>query len=146
MTDDDGWGPIPTASETAALEIANIRLRERQLREEIAYSLTAEQAAEILGLPVEAVTSVERLMVRFDDGDGRSWFPAWQISLYDDEDGPQIQFDWNQRLVRAFSGNVVALSRWMRKPNANFGGRIPATELLRDPERVVAIAETLVVW
>ncbi|WP_169847070.1 helix-turn-helix domain-containing protein [Rhodococcus rhodnii] len=137
---DDGWGPAVSDEEATELEQANIQLQVEQRREQLKVSFTRAQAADMLGVSAQTVSEwvAQHRLVGLKDG--REWrFPAWQFTPDDAEPVlPDLR-----RLVDAFPGGVVSLSRWMNRPNDNFDGRTPAQEMVRDSDHVFAIVETL---
>lgn len=137
---DDEWGPAVSAEEAAELEQANLQLQVEQRREQLNVSFTRVQAADMLGISPQTVSEwvAQHRLVGLKDG--REWrFPAWQFA----PDNSEPVLPGLRRLVDAFPGGVVSLSRWMSRPNDNFGGRTPAQEMVRDPGHVFAIIETL---
>lgn len=137
---DDEWGPAISAEEAAELEQANLQLQVEQRREQLNVSFSRAQAADMLGISPQTVSEwvAQHRLVGLKDG--REWrFPAWQFTP--DNSDPVLP-DLG-RLVAAFPGGVVSLSRWMSRPNDNFGGRTPAQEMIRDSDHVFAIVETL---
>lgn len=137
---DDGWGPAISAEEAAELEQANLQLQVEQRREQLNVSFSRVQAADMLGISPQTVSEwvAQHRLVGLKDG--REWrFPAWQFT----PDNAEPVLPGLGRLVGAFPGGMVSLSRWMSRPNDNFGGRTPAQEMVRDADHVFAIVETL---
>lgn len=136
----DGWGPEVSDEEAVQLEQANIQLQVEQRREQMKVSFTRAQAADILGISAQTVSEwvAQHRLVGLKDG--REWrFPAWQFT----PDNAEPVLPELHRLVDAFPGGVVSLSRWMNRPNDNFDGRTPAQEMVRDSDHVFAVVETL---
>lgn len=136
----DGWGPAISAEEATELEQANLQLQVEQRREQLQVSLSRAQAADVLGISAQTVSErvAQHKLVGLKDG--REWrFPAWQFT----PDNAEAVLPGLGRLVDAFPGGVVSLSRWMTRPNDNFGGRTPAQEMVRDRDRVFMIVDTL---
>ena len=137
---DDGWGPAISAEEAAELEQANLQLQVEQRREQVNVSFSRVQAADMLGISPQTVSEWVAQLRLVGLKDGREWrFPAWQFT----PDNAEPVLPGLGRLVDAFPGGVVSLSRWMSRPNDNFDGRTPAQEMVRDSDHVFAIVETL---
>ncbi|TCN53373.1 excisionase family DNA binding protein [Rhodococcus sp. SMB37] len=137
---EDDWGPAMSAEEAAELEQANLQLQVEQRREQLNVSFSRVQAADVLGISPQTVSEwvAQHRLVGLKDG--REWrFPAWQFT----PDNSEPVLPDLGRLVEAFPGGVVSLSRWMSRPNDNFGGRTPAQEMVRDRDHVFAVVETL---
>ncbi|TCN53573.1 excisionase family DNA binding protein [Rhodococcus sp. SMB37] len=137
---DDGWGPVISAAEAEGLERQNRILQVEQRREQLADSFTRPEAADLLGVAPQTVSDMiaERRLVAIKDG--RAWkLPAWQFT----PDLAEPVLPDVGRLAQEFPGGVVSLSRWMSRPNENFGGRTPAQEMTRDSARVFAAVRSL---
>ncbi|MBM4654065.1 DUF2384 domain-containing protein [Rhodococcus hoagii] len=77
-------------------------------------------------------------LVALDDNPG-SRLPVWQFT----SDTKHPVLPDVDKLLAAFPGGPVALSRWMVRPNDNFHGRTPAQQMTRDSALVLAIVATL---
>lgn len=140
-TADDGWGPLVSDEEAAALEQENLRLQIERRQEQLASSLTRPEVAALLGVSPQTVSDMlaEHRLVGLKDA--CAWkLPAWQFTP--DLEEPVLPEIW--RLAREFPGGVVSLSRWMSRPNENFAGRTPAQEMIRDSGLVFAVISSLV--
>lgn len=138
--DADEWGPVISDEKAARLEQANLKLQVEHRRQELSVSMSRSEAADVLGVSPQTVSEwvSQRKLVGLKDG--REWrFPAWQFT----PDSAEPVLPDLDRLMAAFPGGEVSLSRWMNRPNDNFGGRTPAQEMARDSDYVLAIVETL---
>lgn len=138
--DRDEWGPAISDEKAARLEQANLKLQVEHRRQELSVSMSRSEAADVLGVSPQTVSEwvSQRKLVGLKDG--REWrFPAWQFT----PDSAEPVLPDLDRLMAAFPGGEVSLSRWMNRPNDNFGGRTPAQEMARDSDHVIAIVETL---
>lgn len=136
----DEWGPAISDEKAARLEQANLKLQVEHRRQELSVSMSRSEAADVLGVSPQTVSEwvSQRKLVGLKDG--REWrFPAWQFT----PDSAEPVLPDLDRLMAAFPGGEVSLSRWMNRPNDNFGGRTPAQEMARDSGHVLAIVETL---
>ncbi|NKT14617.1 helix-turn-helix domain-containing protein [Rhodococcus hoagii] len=136
----DEWGPAISDEKAARLEQANLKLQVEHRRQELSVSMSRSEAADALGVSPQTVSEwvSQRKLVGLKDG--REWrFPAWQFT----PDSAEPVLPDLDRLMAAFPGGEVSLSRWMNRPNDNFGGRTPAQEMARDSDHVLAIVETL---
>ncbi|MFZ2526603.1 MAG: helix-turn-helix domain-containing protein [Rhodococcus sp. (in: high G+C Gram-positive bacteria)] len=139
--DADEWGPAIPDEEAATLEQANLKLQVEHRRQELSASMSRTEAANLLGVSPQTVSEwvAQHKLVGLKDG--REWrFPAWQFT----PDNAEPVLPDLDRLVAAFPGGEVSLSRWMNRSNDNFAGRTPAQEMARDSDHVIAIVETLV--
>jgi len=138
----DEWGPVISDEKAARLEQANLKLQVEHRRQELRVSMSRSEAADVLGVSPQTVSEwvSQRKLVGLKDG--REWrFPAWQFT----PDSAEPVLPDLDRLMAAFPGGEVSLSRWMNRPNDNFDGRTPAQEMARDSGHVLAIVETLAV-
>ena len=136
----DSWGPVIDAQDAQGLERENLHLQARQRREQLTASFSRSEVAEMLDVSTQTVSDMRVQNRLIGLRDGREWrFPAWQFTPDDAEPVlPDLA-----RLVREFPGGVVSLSRWMTRPNADFDGRTPQQEMLRDREHVFAVLHAL---
>jgi len=136
----DSWGPVIDAQDAHELERENLHLQARQRREQLTASFSRSEVAEMLDVSTQTVSDMRVQNRLIGLRDGREWrFPAWQFTPDDAEPVlPDLA-----RLVREFPGGVVSLSRWMTRPNADFDGRTPQQEMLRDREHVFAVLHAL---
>ncbi|MGU3585189.1 helix-turn-helix domain-containing protein [Rhodococcus sp. C26F] len=126
--------------EAQTLERENLHLQARQRREQLTASFSRAEVAEMLDVSTQTISDMRVQNRLIGLRDGREWrFPAWQFTPDDAEPVlPDLA-----RLVREFPGGVVSLSRWMTRPNADFDGRTPQQEMLRDREHVFAVINAL---
>lgn len=136
----DSWGPVIDVEEAHALERENLHLQARQRREQLTASFSRAEVAQMLDVSTQTISDMRVQNRLIGLRDGREWrFPAWQFTPDDAEPVlPDLA-----RLVREFPGGVVSLSRWMTRPNVDFGGRTPQQEMLRDREHVFAVINAL---
>lgn len=135
------WGPAPSRATREEAEKANTRKAFIARRAILSNTVTRKQAAELLGLSGQAVTKYleQRRMIGLKDR-GRWRIPLWQLDA-DTRDG---YLDGIDRVADAFPGGVVALSQWVTKPAADFGGRAPRDLLAKDRvDEVVQAAKAL---
>jgi len=137
---DRAWGSEVSDEEASKLELANLHLQWHQRREQLNLSFSREQAAEMLGVSPQTVSDWVAQHKLVGIKDGREWrFPAWQFT----PDNAEPVLPEVRRLVEAFPGGEVSLSRWMNRPNDNFDGRTPAQEMIRDSDHVLAVVGSL---
>ncbi|MDO1481693.1 helix-turn-helix domain-containing protein [Rhodococcus ruber] len=136
----DSWGPTIDVEEAQALERENLHLQSRQRREQLTASFSRAEVAQMLDVSTQTISDMRVQNRLIGLRDGREWrFPAWQFTPDDAEPVlPDLA-----RLVRDFPGGVVSLSRWMTRSNAEFDGRTPQQEMLRDREHVFAVINAL---
>ena len=128
--DEDVWGPSAGDAEyiaaTALVEQSLHAARQRV----IANSLTLVQAAELMQVSPQAIqqglTPLRRRYVGFKVG-GQWRLPEWQFQLRD-----TAGFALLADLQRAFAGDAVALTGWVREPNDDLEGA--PLDALRDPD------------
>lgn len=137
----DLWGQAPTAAETSAAELTQLRMRFADRDRVIQSALTRKETAELLGITEHTVT---RYLAKGDLVGlkaARRWMlPAWQFDA-DLERGivPGIA-----RLRQAFPGGVASLTRWVTRPSADLNTRTPRDALrASEIDRVVGVASAL---
>ncbi len=122
----DLWGRGPSAAESRAAGLENLRRQFEARARAIEASADRGTAAELLGISEQAVLN------RLEVGDlialrkGRGWrFPLWQFNP-DTERGhlPGIA-----GLRVAFPGGPVSLTEWATRPNPELNGATPAGAL-----------------
>ncbi|MCX2933084.1 DUF2384 domain-containing protein [Mycobacterium sp. CVI_P3] len=143
---DDGleerlWGPAPD-SQTASRAVFDDLAGQFAARRELAEGcLRREEAAALLGVAPQSITAklAARKLVGLKAG--REWrLPAWQF----DPDDPSGVLPDLDTLQEVFPGGVVSLSRWMQRPNPEFGDRPPSIEMARGgAAKVIAAARAL---
>jgi excisionase family DNA binding protein len=143
---DDGleerfWGPGPdsvTASQAVFADLSDQFAQRRQLA---AASVTRDEAAELLGIAAQSITSKLAAHKLVGIKVGRQWrLPTWQF----DPDNPSGVLPDLDILQAVFPGGVVSLSKWMLRQQPEFDGRTPREELaLHDSASVIALASGL---
>jgi excisionase family DNA binding protein len=135
----DPWGPPPPEDEVDAAAARAERSRREALTQELARSLTRDQAAERLGISPQAVSDRLKAGRLVALRRGREWrFPDWQFG--DDDALPGLD-----ELAVRYPGSMLALSVWAKRSHADLQGRSPAAELARrgGTERVLALVDAV---
>jgi excisionase family DNA binding protein len=136
---EDPWGPLPAEDEVDAAAARTERGRRETLTQELARSLTRDQAAERLGISPQAVSDRLKAGRLVALRRGREWrFPDWQFG--DDDALPGLD-----ELAVRYPGSMLALSVWAKRSHADLEGRSPAAELARrgGTERVLALVDAV---
>jgi hypothetical protein len=138
---DNLYGPEPS---TAAYEKALVRTLTRQViarGELLKESVTRVDAAHRLGVSAQAVSDMLEREALIGLKEGREWrIPIWQF----DPDSPTGIVPGIPELAAEFPAGVVALSRWLREPNADLEDHAPLDNLRRgDVRSVVVLARVL---
>jgi hypothetical protein len=143
---DDGleerfWGPGPdsvTASQAVFADLSDQFAQRRQLA---ADSVSRDEAAALLGVAAQSITTKLAAHKLVGIKVGREWrLPSWQF----DPDNPSGVLPDLDILQAVFPGGVVSLSKWMLRKQPEFDGRTPREELaLHDSAPVIALARAL---
>ncbi len=139
--DESFWGAAPGPVAASQALFADLRDQFAQRRRLAAESISRDEAAELLGVSPQSITSKLGAGKLVGIKAGREWrLPAWQFSP-DDPSGVLQDLDV---LQQAFPGGVVSLSQWMQRQQPEFGGRTAVHEMLqRGSAPVIALAEAL---
>lgn len=139
--DESFWGAAPGPVAVSQALFADLREQFAQRRRLAAESVSRDEAAELLGVSPQSITSKLGAGKLVGIKAGREWrLPAWQFSP-DDPSGVLPDLDV---LQQAFPGGVVSLSQWMQRQQPEFGGRTAVHEMLqRGSAPVIALAEAL---
>ena len=135
------WGPGPdsvTASQAVFADLSDQFAQRRQLA---ADSVSRDEAAELLGIAAQSITTKLAAHKLVGIKVGREWrLPTWQF----DPDNPSGVLPDLDILQAVFPGGVVSLSKWMLRQQPEFDGRTPREELaLHDSAPVIALARAL---
>jgi hypothetical protein len=135
------WGRAPSRTTRELAESENLRKAFLTRQSVLQASVSRGQAAALLGLSEQAVTKhLDQGRIVGIKDKGRWAIPAWQLDA-DTRDGYLGGID---RLARVFPGGPVALTRWVTRPAADFGGRTPRDLLARNlVDEVVRAAQAL---
>jgi hypothetical protein len=125
--DERFWGPAPDSVTAVKAVFADLNEQFSQRRRLAADSLSREDAAELLGIAAQSVTSklVSGKLVGIKLG--REWrLPRWQFDP-DNTSGVLPDLDV---LQAAFPGGPVSLSNWIAQAQPDLGGRTPRDEMI----------------
>lgn len=122
------WGPSPDSTTVTRAVFEDLSGQFAQRRQVAANAISRDEAAELLGVSSQSVTS------RLTSGKligikvGREWrLPTWQ---FDPDDPTRVLPDLHT-LQDVFPGGPVSLSRWMLLGQKEFDGRSPREEMAR---------------
>jgi hypothetical protein len=135
------WGNPPSRAARELAETENLRKAFLTRQSVLAGSISRAQAASLLGLSEQAVTKhLDQGRIIGIKDKGRWAIPSWQLEA-DTRDG---YLNGIEQLARAFPGGPVALTRWVTKPAADFGGNTPRDMLAGNHvDEVVRAAQAL---
>ncbi len=125
--DERFWGPGPSSEQAVRATFADLRDQFAQREELAAYSISRDDAAELLGITPQSVTSKLSARKLVGIKMRREWrLPVWQF----DPDMPAGVLPDMDVLQTVFPGGVVSLSRWMLRPQPEFEGRNACEEMV----------------
>lgn len=143
---DDGldealWGTAPDSAALSHAVFAHLRDQFAQRRQLAERSISRGEAAELLGVAAQSITTRLAAGKLVGMKIGRQWrLPPWQF----DPSSPAGVLPNLDELQEAFPGGPVSLSRWMVHVEPEFGGRTPVQEMVaRGSEPVIALARAL---
>lgn len=143
---DDGldealWGPAPDSETVSRAVFEDLSEQFVQRRELAERSITRDEAAELLGVAAQSITTRLAAGKLVGMKVGREWrLPPWQF----DPDNPDGVLPGLEELQAVFPGGPVSLSRWMVTANPEFGGRTPAQVMAAGGSaQVIALARAL---
>ncbi|MEB3982490.1 helix-turn-helix domain-containing protein [Mycobacterium sp. 663a-19] len=125
--DERFWGPAPDSVTAVSAVVADLHDQFSQRRRLAADSISREEAAELLGIAAQSVTSklVSGKLIGIKVG--REWrLPRWQFDP-DNTSGVLPDLD---ALQAAFPGGPVGLSNWITRAQPDFDGRTPREEMI----------------
>lgn len=139
--DERFWGPAPDSVTAVKAVIADLSEQFSQRRRLAADSLSREEAAELLGIAAQSVTSklVSGKLIGIKVG--REWrLPRWQFDP-DNTSGVLPDLDV---LQATFPGGPVSLSKWITRAQPDFDGRTPREEMaIHGSAPVIKVARAL---
>ncbi|MDH6247643.1 helix-turn-helix domain-containing protein [Mycobacterium sp. OTB74] len=125
--DENFWGPTPdpvAVSQAVFDDLSDQFAQRRQLAER---SISRDEAAELLGVTAQSITSKLAAHKLVGMKLGREWrLPPWQF----DPDHPAGVLPDLDALQAAFPGGAVSLSHWMMRAQPDFEGRTPLQEMM----------------
>ena len=139
--DERFWGPAPdsvAAVKAVVDDLSEQFARRRRLAED---SLSREEAAKLLGIAAQSVTSKLESGKLIGIKVGREWrLPRWQFDP-DNTSGALPDLD---TLQAAFPGGPVSLSNWITRAHPEFDGRTPRDEIvIHGSAPVIKVARAL---
>jgi Protein of unknown function (DUF2384) len=139
--DERFWGPAPDSVTAAEAVVADLADQFAQRRELAANSISREAAAKLLAISPQSITDKLESRKLVGIKVGREWrLPRWQFDP-DNTTGALTDLDV---LQAAFPGGPVSLSRWIMRPNPEFGGRTPRDEVIaHGSASVIKVARAL---
>ncbi len=135
------WGPAPDSVEVSHAVFEDLSDQFAQRRELAERSVSRDEAAELLGVAAQSITSRLAAGKLVGMKVGREWrLPPWQF----DPDNPAGVLPDLDELQAVFPGGPVSLSRWMTRAQPEFDGRTPAQEMAtHGGAPVIALARAL---
>lgn len=125
--DERFWGPAPDSVTAVKAVVADLGEQFSQRRRLAAESISRDDAAELLGIAAQSVTSKLASGKLIGIKVGREWrLPRWQFDP-DNTSGVLPDLDV---LQAAFPGGPVSLSKWIARAQPDFDGRTPREELI----------------
>jgi hypothetical protein len=139
--DEKFWGPAPDSVTASQAVFADLKDQFAQRHQLAAESISRDEAAELLGIAPQSITTKLTAGKLVGIKIGREWrLPLWQFNP-DEPSGVLPDLD---TLQAAFPGGVVSLSKWMQREQPEFDGRPPRVEMaLRGSAPVIALAQAL---
>jgi excisionase family DNA binding protein len=139
--DEKFWGPAPDSITASQAVFADLKDQFAQRHQLAAESISRDEAAELLGVAAQSITTKLAAGKLVGIKVGREWrLPVWQF----DPDDPSGVLPDLDNLQSVFPGGVVSLSRWMHHKQPEFDGRSPHAEMvLHGSAPVIALAEVL---
>ncbi len=139
--DERFWGPAPdsvTAVKAVVDDLSEQFAQRRRLAED---SLSREEAAKLLGIAAQSVTSKLESGKLIGIKVGREWrLPRWQFDP-DNTSGVLPDLD---TLQAAFPGGPVSLSNWIIRAQPEFDGRTPRDDMvIHGSAPVIKVARAL---
>jgi excisionase family DNA binding protein len=124
----EAYGPEPTAQAVSDAAAWNTAISAERRRLLIERSVTREQAAEILDVTAQAVSSMLRRGGLAGFKVGREWrLPRWQF----DPDSDSGLLSGLRDVLAGYPGSVVGLSRWIETESPDLDGLTPRMALQR---------------
>jgi hypothetical protein len=125
--DERFWGPAPdsvTAVKTVFADLSEQFAQRRRLAND---SISRDDAAGLLGIAAQSVTSKLASGKLIGIKVGREWrLPRWQ---FDSDNTSGVLPDLDE-LQAAFPGGPVSLSNWIARAQPDFDGRTPREEMI----------------
>jgi hypothetical protein len=139
--DERFWGPAPDSVTAVEAVVADLSEQFSQRRQLAADSLGRDDAAELLGIAAQSVTSKLMSGKLVGIKVGREWrLPRWQFDP-DNTSGVLPDLDV---LQAAFPGGPVSLSNWITRAQPDFDGRTPREEMvIHGSAPVIKVARAL---
>jgi hypothetical protein len=139
--DERFWGPAPDSVSAAKAVVADLTEQFAQRRQLAADGLTRDDAANLLGITAQSVTSKLASAKLIGIKVGREWrLPRWQ---FDPDNASGVLPDLD-KLQAAFPGGPVSLTNWITRPQPDFDGRTPRDEMsLHGSAPVIKVAQSL---
>lgn len=125
--DERFWGSAPDSVATAKAVLADLSEQFAHRRRLAADSISREDAAKLLGVAAQSITSKLASGKLVGIKIGREWrLPRWQ---FDPDNTAGVLPDLDA-LQAAFPGGPVSLSNWITRAHPNFDGRTPREEMI----------------
>jgi hypothetical protein len=139
--DERFWGPAPDSVSAVKAAAADLSAQFAQRRQLAADSVSRDDAAELLGITPQSVTSKLASGKLIGIKSGREWrLPRWQFDA-DNASGVLPDLDV---LQAAFPGGPVSLSNWITAAQPDFDGRTPREEMaIHGSAPVIKLARAL---
>lgn len=143
---DDGldvalWGPAPDSVAVSKAAFADLQDQFAARRQLAAESISRDEAAQLLDVTPQSITSKLAAGKLVGLKAGREWrLPMWQFN----SDNPSGVLPDLDLLQSAFPGGLVSLSTWMQGEQPEFGGLSPREVMARRGSApVIALAQVL---
>jgi hypothetical protein len=139
--DERFWGPAPDSAASVKAVVADLSRQFSQRRRLAEDSISREDAAELLGIAAQSVTSKLMSGKLIGIKVGREWrLPRWQFDP-DNTSGVLPDLDVLQTV---FPGGPVSLSSWVARAQPDFDGRTPREEMvIHGSAPVIKVARAL---
>lgn len=139
--DERFWGPAPDSVTAAQAVVTDLSEQFSQRHRLAADSISREDAAELLGIAAQSITSKLASGKLIGIKVGREWrLPRWQ---FDPDNTAGVLPDLDA-LQDVFPGGAVSLSNWISRPQPDFDGRTPRQEMIvHGSTPVIKLARTL---
>lgn len=121
------WGPAPDSVSAVKAVVADLKDQFSQRRQLAADGISRDDAAELLGIAPQSVTSKLASGKLVGIKVGREWrLPRWQ---FDADNALGVLPDLDE-LQAVFPGGPVSLTHWITRSQPDFDGRTPREEMV----------------